>query len=412
MALHVDGDRSSSAQVHLDELTLRTTRVFLVVGLASLMWYRSVDAVLDDLMARLSPCVEDCLNIYEPAQWSVVRWMTALLLGALSGLPFALHQAFQFAKPGLLLTERRALRAWMIFTLAVVLTGSWLLVTVAVPEVYARGYVHHRSIGLDAQYSAIHLLSMAGFAVLMWLTMTSVWCSTVSLGWMGWITRATAPVWRWRLYGAATLVMVAASPPTARSAILPMVLTTVVINEQLGHRWWGSLPFQHGTLIETFDELGARRRRLYVDCACAGANAFSGAMTMREEASASATALCLQRTEQERLVQHVVGANITDVVVTGCDGKPCPPLLKSNLSGLQCTLSGLNLMKMATHRGDPAFVHPLDLEQAILRHRVPMGLMHGSDEQVSDDVEVRERVMAPVRHSMKWVRADVPVGGK
>ena len=411
MALHVDGDGSTSAQVHLDELTLRTTRVFLVVGLASLVWYRSVDAVLDELMARLSPCVEDCLNIYEPAQWSVVRWMTALLLGALSGLPFALYQAYQFAKPGLLLSERRALRAWMGFTLTVVLTGSWLLVAVAVPEVYARGYIHHRSIGLDAQYSAIHLLSMAGFVVLMWLTMTSVWCSTVSLGWMGWITRATAPIWRWRLYGAATLVMVAASPPTARSAILPMVLTTVVINEQLGHRWWRSLPFQHGTLIETFDELGARRRRLYVDCSCAGANAFSGTMMKRDEASVRAIALCLQRTEQERLVQHVVGANITDVVITGCDGKPCPPLLKSNLNGLQCTLSGLKLMELATHRGDPAFIHPLDLEQAILAHRVPFGLMHGSDEPAINDVERPLDMVAAVHPSMKWVRADLPVGG-
>ena len=410
MALHVDGDGSTSTQVHLDELTQRTTRVFLVVGLASLVWYRSVDVVLNDLMARLSPCVEDCLNIYEPAQWSVVRWMTALLLGALSGLPYALHQAFQFAKPGLLLTERRALRAWMMFTLTVVLTGSWLLVAVAVPEVYARGYVHHRSIGLDAQYSAIHLISMAGFAVLMWLTMTSVWCSTVSLGWMGWITRATAPVWRWRLYGAATLIMVAASPPTARSAILPMVLVTVAINEQLGHRWWRSLPFQHGTLTEMFDDLGARRRRLYVDCSCAGANAFGGAMMERDEASVRATALCLHRTEQERLVQHVVGANITDVVITGCDGKPCPSLLKRNLNGLQCTLSGLNLMGMASHRGDPAFIHPLDLDHAILGHCVPLGLMHGSVEHTTGDAGGPLGEMTTVQHTMNWVPAESPVG--
>jgi len=412
MALHVDGDGSTSAQVHLDELTTRTMRVFLIVGFASLIWYRSVDAVLNELMAHLSPCIEDCLNIYEPAQWSVVRWMTSLLLGTLTALPFALHQVFQFAKPGLLLTERRALRAWMMFTLTGVLAGSWLLVAVAVPEVYARGYTHHRAIGLDAQYSAIHLLSMAGFAVMMWLTMTSVWCSTVTLGWMGWITRTTAPVWRWRLYGAATLVMVAASPPTARSAILPMVLATVAINEQLGQRWWRSLPPQHGRLIETFDDLGARRRRLYVDCSCAGANAFSGAMMERDEASVRATALCLHQAEQERLLQHVVGANITDVVVTGCDGVPCPPLLKSNLNGLQCTLSGLNLMGMATHRGDPAFIHPLDLEHAILRHHVPIGLMHGSHEQPTSDAEVPSDVVATAQHSMIWVRADLPVGKK
>ena len=132
----------------------------------------------------------------------------------------------------------------------------------------------------------------------------------------------------------------------------------------------------------------------------------------RDEASVRTTALCLQRTDQERLIQHVVGANITDVVVTGCDGKPCPPLLKSNLNWLQCTLSGLNLMEHATHRGDPAFVHPLDLEQAILTHRVPIGLMHGSGEPATDAAELPLSTVAPVKHSMNWVRADLPIGGK
>jgi len=410
MALHVDGDGSTSAQAHLDELTVRTTRVFVLVGLASLIWYRSVDAVLDIMMVRLSPCLDDCLNIYEPAQWSVVRWMTALLLGVLSCLPLALHQAFQFAKPGLMLSERQALRAWMVLTAIVVLAGSWLLVAVGVPKLYAHGYEHHRSIGLDAQYSALNLLTMAGYAVVVWLTMTSVWFSTVCLGWMGWITSATAPVWRWRLYGVATLVLVAATPPTARSAILPLLLTTVAFNEQLGRRWWTTLPLQHGRLVETFDDLGARRRRLYVDCSCAGANAHGGAMMEREEACLRVEALCLHRQEQERLIQYVVGANITDVVVTGCDGHPCPSRVKTNLANLKCTLSGLNLMSAASHRGDPAHVHPLDLEQAILRHRVPLGLMHGINASSSEHEGPRSTASTNGCGSMKWVPDGAPIG--
>ena len=32
-----------------------------------------------------------CLNVYDPAQWSAIRWLSALYLAFLSSLPVTLH---------------------------------------------------------------------------------------------------------------------------------------------------------------------------------------------------------------------------------------------------------------------------------------------------------------------------------
>ena len=133
-------------------------------------------------------------------------------------------------------------------------------------------------------------------------------------------------------------------------------------------------------------------------------------MMEREEACLRVEALCLHRQEQERLIQYVVGANITDVVVTGCNGIPCPSRVKSNLANLKCTLSGLDLMSAASHRGDPAYVHPLDLEQAIMGHRVPLGLMHGMEASSSVHGNLRSTAPTHVRGSMNFVPDGAPIG--
>ena len=102
MAVLLEQDLQRPVQVHLNELTWRTTVVFATVSLFTLAWSVMVDDVLDIVLQNLKPCPGECLNVYDPAQWSAVRWLTSLLLAALSSLPLIAFHVLQFSKPGLL----------------------------------------------------------------------------------------------------------------------------------------------------------------------------------------------------------------------------------------------------------------------------------------------------------------------
>ena len=78
MSVLLEQDKNRALQSHLDELTWRTTLLFSAVVILTLAWSYFVDDVLDGLLTMLKPCAGDCLNVYDPAQWSAVRWLTAL----------------------------------------------------------------------------------------------------------------------------------------------------------------------------------------------------------------------------------------------------------------------------------------------------------------------------------------------
>ena len=87
MTVLLDQDRLQPVQVHLNELTWRVTVLFASIALLTAVWVMVVDEVLDTILLNLKPCAGDCLNVYDPAQWSAVRWLTSLLLAVLSALP-------------------------------------------------------------------------------------------------------------------------------------------------------------------------------------------------------------------------------------------------------------------------------------------------------------------------------------
>ena len=366
MSLLLDNDNNTAAQAHVDELSRRVTTLFLVVSLFSILWFTRVDGLLTVLMSHLAPCQGDCLNIYEPAQWSVVRWMGAILLGTLTSLPIVAFNAYSFARPGLMITERRALKRWLIGTIMLTFVGVAGLVGYILPQGYEAGYMHHVGIGLEAQYSAVQLLSFAGYAIASWMTFVLVISTTVCLGLLGWLTKETAGIWRLRIYGVATLLIVASAPESGRSAVLPILGFTVGVNEILGQRWWGLVSNLDGKIVETFDGMGARRRLGVIDCSCNGANPFGGHMSGRKEASIRVDSLCRHVMEREQVLQFAMVSNLTDLVVTGCDTTPCPSSFKENLNSLRCSFNGMNLMQLSSHRGDPSFVHPYDLDGALM----------------------------------------------
>ena len=201
MTFQLEHDSSSHVQEHLNELTARVTFTLFLATITTIAWLTQVDALLDNLLRQLNPCEGDCLNLFDPAKWSAVRWMTAALLGIITVMPIALHQMWKFSKPGLLPSERTWMKTWFLAgalstTIAVVTTIGLFF-----PMIFDTGHQTHETMKLDARYDAVHMLSLV--IAVIW-TQVIVACAVFAMmlaGIFGMLNEDTADWWRIRIYG-------------------------------------------------------------------------------------------------------------------------------------------------------------------------------------------------------------------
>ena len=350
MAVLLEQDLQQPVQVHLNELTWRTTVVFATVSLLTLAWSVMVDDVLDIVLENLKPCPGECLNVYDPAQWSAVRWLTSLLLATLSALPLIAFHILQFSKPGLLPGEYHALRTWMLFLALGLVAIVYLLVNHWLPALYHAGFTQHDNAGLAAQYSAIDMLLVAAFCVWASMVVAATWTALVVMGRLGVVNRTTADVWRLRLYGVGSLLLALSTPDHAQPLLLPLLATYWTSSEIMGQRWLRAEPLAQGYAVERLDMEGRRQRIALVDCSCEGANAHHGYAAVDGYSTVSVEGICTTSSSRTAVLEHLIQANITDAVITGCDGNPCPKQFKENIDHLGVRLHGLNLMAFQNHR--------------------------------------------------------------
>jgi sec-independent protein translocase protein TatC len=367
MSILLDTDASSNPQTHLDELSLRVSVWFIAVAALTLVWSLFVDSVLDSLLSRLSPCIGACMNVYDPAEWSAIRWATSLLLALFSALPLMLFHMYQFTKPGLLQSEYRALRQWTSLSSVAFLLVAYGLVFHLLPGIYQLGYEQHLSAGLTAQYDAVHILVVALYVVwISWLFFCT-WLLLFLIGTLGLVTQATADWWRLRIYGIGTLLIIVTVPQQTHSLMLPLVTVYMVTMEVVGSRWYRQTSPSLGFAKPRFDGEGRRRTYALIDCSCDGGNAHHGQAEVDGFATVKLVGLCKSREDQEHVYEQVLRSGFTDVMVTGCDTAACPSRFKDNLALLNVELHGLNLMKLQNHR-IPNLEPKLDLLLCLEHH--------------------------------------------
>ena len=100
--LHLSSDDRTPFQDHLDELSRRITSIVILIVILTGIWSISIDEILRYTLNQLDPCSEACVNIFSPDEWAGTRWLSAAILGVFTAAPFAMTQAYGFAKPGLL----------------------------------------------------------------------------------------------------------------------------------------------------------------------------------------------------------------------------------------------------------------------------------------------------------------------
>ena len=403
MSLQLDRDRRSPVQEHLNELTARVTLLLFLGTLSTVAWLTQVDAILEFILGLLNPCETGCLNLFDPANWSAVRWMTAAILGFITVMPILLHQAWSFARPGLLPAERTWLRNWFIAgvfsVFLAVISTIWLLF----PLLFDTGHRTHDSMQLDARYDAVYMLSIVIAVVWSEIIVACAIFAMMLAGIYGMLNEETADWWRMRIYGLVLLLLLASLPEFGGLAVLLSVIAIATI-ELCSIKWLRSPKPTFNDQKPIMDGDGGIRNILMVDCSCSGA-----ALPFPEQINTpfpiqSAHSLCTSSSERERLLETALQHRLTDVIISGCSSDPLPNSFKSNCHSLGCSLRGLDVLQTQSHRTlpSPFNVTELELKIALLEDPWPASTVHHRVFDILKDANIGELILDTRSSAESW----------
>ena len=334
MTILLESDKDTAIQSHLNELSKRTILIFITIATLTLIWSFSVDELLRDFLAMLHPCQGDCLNVYDPAQWSAIRWLSALYLAFLSSLPLLLHHVHRFAKPGLAINEYKALKRCTVLGTVLLVLSFMLMTTTLLPMLFDAGHENHQSVGLSAQYSAVEMLTIATYLTWIFGLMLISWLVMFTAGQLRLLTQTTAGWWRIRVYGITSILILLTVPEQAQALSVPLVALTLASNEFFARPWFSQTNLVSGRMTDWFDGEG-RRRRLAVIQSYDYSKRISP--NLAEEAGYSLLTVenwHENQGEREKVILFLQHQRITDVMLNHDDENELPGFIKENFERL------------------------------------------------------------------------------
>lgn len=364
MSFQLENDSQSSVQDHLNELTSRVTLILFFASITTIAWMTQVDSLLDSLLLQLNPCESECLNLFDPAKWSAVRWMTAALLGIITVMPLALYQMWIFSKSGLLPNERVLMKTWFFAGILSTLVAVITTIGLFFPMIFDTGHQTHESMKLDARYDAVHMLSIV--IAVIW-TEIIVACAILAMmlaGILGMLNEDTADWWRIRIYGLVLLLLLASLPEFGGLAIILATLSVSLI-EVCSTKWLnGKVPLFQG-YQPIMDAEGELRNMLLVDCSCNGSASPIPRKINSSIPVHAVNSLCTSSKERELVLEKVIQYRLSDVIISGCSVEALPDSFRDNCDSLSCSLRNLNLDRSQSHRKTPSLLHLTEIELSI-----------------------------------------------
>lgn len=335
--LQLENDQKLTVQEHLNLLTQQGTLAFVLIIALTGLFMTQVDELLQWLLDRMNPCAtNDCLTLYEPASWSVVRWLTAVFLSIICILPLIIRSFYKFAQPGLTKNEKIMFRKWTIFSLISIYSLLGILFFYAIPMLYSIGDSVHAEVGLKSQYDAVHMFIFA--LSIFWTCLIGfiLVFATISAGSTGLITDSTKDWWRIRIHGIGGLVLLLSLPGRWNGTNIALITTMIIILEYV---ITNSVRKTHSinSPKPMFDHEGRRRLLLYVEISDKHEDS-----KMQDSPENTAFLRCNSLTdninERDIIVDTVVSYRITDTIIIGCDDSKLPTSFQSVIKSANCSM--------------------------------------------------------------------------
>jgi Sec-independent protein secretion pathway component TatC len=363
MSLLLETDKDNTVNSHVDEFSNRMTLVLVSSLIFTAIWMNWIDSILTQLLQIMQPCASDCLNLYDPARWSAVRWLSATILGILSSIPIFIYQSYSFAKSGLLPSEKKWFLYWIIGGSIGILSVMSITILWIVPKVFSLGHASNVAMGFTPMYDAPLMLQFAISLVWAQMLIVIAGLAMVVAGITGNLNQKTADWWILRVHGLLVMLLGLSLPDVGGMIVFSIILISILSVELLSLRWTSMIPKSINSGSHVYDLEGAKRNILIADCRCdGGCESLSFESTLGLNVS-TYNGLCNSRKERLELLDKVRVDRVTDVFISGCNGEPLPHLFKSNCHSLSCDVRGLDLMQIQSYRTIPQ--NPLGLDAAL-----------------------------------------------
>lgn len=336
-------------QTHLDEFSRRLTSIVILVIILSGVWSFSIDEILRYLLERLDPCEESCVNIFSPYEWAGTRWLSAALLGLFTAAPYAMMQAYAFAKPGLLPSERRGLIVWMIMMWVLAFGSLVFTINEFLPWLYSYGHTFNQDTGLVGRYDAAEMLrisiSIAWAMILILAAMSVVTIAGLSkLLWSG-----NSGWWRLRIHGIMLMLLWLVIPMDFPGLLFTLTIVASGLVELIGWKSFRApMPVGYG-LKELLDIEGRIHRVLYVNCSCCGTTP-TNIKPLQGMGQINYSEVCRKIEQQNHLLDAIKRFGATKAVFSGCTIDSFPVSYIDSLRFLGCDTKSLDLAHIAVIR--------------------------------------------------------------
>jgi len=361
----VPKDRNQAVTEHLAEASNRIQRVVFALIIVATIWAFLVEDIFSWWLSSI-PLAEGAgtLTIYSPYSWLDTRWTAVGLLAIWTIMPWLSAEFWWFAKPGLLAHERTWLATMISFG---ILFGSFIIIIGwgwGFPKLVAMSQAASSIDGVGLHYDVVSLfqmaLSLSWFVLILFLLTLSLTFARA----LGLVGSDPLDSFRLRLHFVSIVMLYVVTPPAFQGLFFAAVITLVFISEFIANLY----PFYTKSIERppstVLDLDGRDRRVIVVDCSCEGSCPRINQNHLSESVGVMvAKALCLQSDEVEHLSERVVRENLTDVVISGCDGLPLPGDLKKTLRTVGCNYTGLNRLstKLTSDLANQKFVDYADI---------------------------------------------------
>ena len=336
MSLQLEQDAQVPIQTHIDEFSSRFAIMIFIWIVTSIIWITNVDSILQRVIHVIDPCVGECTNLYNPAKWSEIRWLSGALLGFITLIPLFIYQVFSFSRPGMMKKEANWLLTWLVLGSIAFIANIILTIFVFIPYLFEIGHNNHVNLGFVAKYDVVAMLTMAMAVIWIEVLVMSGVFALVTAGTNGLMHEGNSRWWRLRVHGIISMLILLSfyGQFTLSISLIAISYTSIEI---ISLPWIRGKSNLHTPSPIIFDEFGITRKLLFAQCECD--NDYNLPESFQtSNAFISFKSICTSKNEKEKLYEIIEANKFTDFFIFGCNSKILNSQIENNLFISKCQL--------------------------------------------------------------------------
>lgn len=350
MAIENELIAKQSAHIFIDEFVTRIGIVIIAILISSLFWINYVDNVLTFLVGHLIPCQIECANLYDPYAWTKLRWIMAFMISFIPLIPLSFYQTYKFLEPSLFLREKKYLIRIFISTLIVGLISIISTVGYLLPSIFTVGHGTVLSSGFEPNYDTILLIDFAINIIWLELLIIGYVSVVVIAGGLNLINNQNIGSWRWALFSSFFFLILSTTNLDDYGLQWLVLFAVILLLEGFVRRHSDKFSTNFIGLRPVLDVDFKERNLVYVDCMCSGLLPDTSPLEITPIGEIKVFNLCESSSEREILLDSIAFSNVTDLIISGCDGTPLPAAFRSSCNHLGCEVNGLNFLDINNMR--------------------------------------------------------------